>query len=170
MISPSTPEDFDAILGVINDAAKAYKGRIPSEFWKDPFMTTEQLRQEISAGVRFSLFRKSSGVVGVMGVQEVGKATLIRHAYVATAFRNQRIGKKLLQHLIEGTDRPVFMATWKAATWAVEFYKRNGFTELSGAQRADVLKTYWNFPDRQQETFTVLVDVRGLLFLKSTQA
>jgi len=166
MISTSTPRDFDAILAVINDAAKAYKGNIPADCWKDPYMAPIELLKELDAGVQFSVFTKGKNIVGVMGIQEVQDVTLIRHAYVATAFRSQRIGKKLLQHLVESTHRPVLMATWKAAVWAIEFYKRNGFTEVSEPQAGELLGRYWTLSPRQLPEFTVLADVRGLHYLK----
>lgn len=167
MISTSTPRDFDAILAVINDAAKAYKGHIPDDCWKEPYMAPVELLHELDAGVHFSVFSKSKAIVGVMGIQEVQDVTLIRHAYVATAFRSQRIGKKLLQHLVESTHRPVLMATWKTATWAIEFYKRNGFAEVPAPKATELLNRYWTLTPRQLSEFTVLADVRGLHYLKS---
>ncbi len=31
-------EDFETILAIINDAAQAYKGIIPDDRWKEPYM------------------------------------------------------------------------------------------------------------------------------------
>jgi len=36
MIRSLLPSDFDAILKVINDAARAYRGVIPDDRWKEP--------------------------------------------------------------------------------------------------------------------------------------
>ena len=45
--------DFDSTLRVINDAAQAYKGVIPDDLWKEPYMSSEELRHEIDSGVEF---------------------------------------------------------------------------------------------------------------------
>jgi hypothetical protein len=42
--------DQDQILEVINDAAQAYKGVIPSDRFKEPYMPSEELRHEIEQG------------------------------------------------------------------------------------------------------------------------
>ena len=65
-----------------------------------------------------------------MGIQDVQDVTLIRHAYVATRARRSGIGGKLLKHLLALTERPVLVGTWRAATWAVDFYARHGFRLL----------------------------------------
>ena len=38
MIRPCTDQDLEEILEVINDAAQAYKGVIPNDRFKDPYM------------------------------------------------------------------------------------------------------------------------------------
>ena len=50
VIRPCTDQDLDEILEVINDAAQAYKGVIPSDRFKEPYMPSEELRHEIEQG------------------------------------------------------------------------------------------------------------------------
>jgi hypothetical protein len=45
-----TDQDFDKIFEVINDAAQAYQGVIPSDRFKEPYMPSEELRHEIEQG------------------------------------------------------------------------------------------------------------------------
>ncbi len=45
--------DFNAILTVVNDAAIAYKGVIPSDRWKEPYMPADELELEMKSGVQF---------------------------------------------------------------------------------------------------------------------
>ena len=156
MITPSTHTDVEDIHRIINDAAIAYKGIIPEDRWHEPYMPMEELKKEIGAGVVFSLYKINNETVGVMGIQDVKDVTLIRHAYVATRHRNQGIGKKLLSHLLAGTKRPVLIGTWKDASWAVAFYCKNGFAEVSDSEKRVLLKKYWTVPDRQIDTSTVL--------------
>ena len=47
MIRGLLPSDFDAILNVINDAAQSYRGVIPDDRWKEPYMSAEELKEEI---------------------------------------------------------------------------------------------------------------------------
>ena len=148
----------DAILAIVNGAAEAYRGVIPADRWHDPYMPLEELRQQISEGVIFYGYQDGTGLVGVMGLQHVQDVTLVRHAYVRTARRNSGIGGKLLRYLRTLTDRPVLIGTWAAATWAIAFYKKHGFREVTPKEKDRLLRKYWNIPQRQVETSVVLSD------------
>lgn len=155
-IRPCTDKDFDVIFEIINDAARAYQGHIPSDRWKEPYMSRQELSHEISAGVRFWACEEDGVVLGVMGIQDVRDVTLIRHAYVRTALRNKGVGSKLLAFLMAQTDRPVLIGTWKDAAWAVRFYEKHGFRYVPEEEKNMLLRTYWNIPARQIETSVVL--------------
>jgi N-acetylglutamate synthase-like GNAT family acetyltransferase len=162
MLRAANAGDFDAILGVINDAAEAYRGFIPADCWHVPYMSGEELRHELAAGVRFSVFERSGSIVGVMGVQDVRDVTLIRHAYVRTKFQNSGIGAELLGHLTARASRPVLIGTWAAARWAIRFYEKRGFRVVPPDVKERLLRTYWTVPDRQIATSVVLVDRKWL--------
>jgi len=150
--------DEPEMAAIINDSAAAYKGVIPADRWHEPYMSREELGHEIAACVRFSGYTEKGRLLGVMGIQEVKDVTLIRHAYVRTNARNQGIGGKLLAHLVAQTTRPILIGTWAAATWAIQFYRCNGFTLVAENEKNVLLKTYWTVPDRQIATSVVLVD------------
>ena len=152
--------DLPAMLEIINDAAIAYKGVIPADRWQEPYMPSEELEHEVAAGVRFSGYVENGILLGVMGIQDVKDVTLIRHAYVRTNARNQGIGGKLLSRLITQTQRPILLGTWAAATWAIRFYERYGFTVVTENEKNILLRKYWSIPDRQIATSVVLVDKR----------
>jgi N-acetylglutamate synthase-like GNAT family acetyltransferase len=160
MIHPCTDRDFDTILSIINDAAQAYKGYIPPDRWHEPYMSREYLRHEIDAGVVFWGYEKDGALLGVMGIQDVLGVTLIRHAYVRTAMRGRGIGGKLLVHLKTLTVRPTLVGTWAMATWAIGFYEKHGFRLVSWEEKEQLLRKYWNIPERQTETSVVLADAR----------
>ena len=86
----SVPQDLDSILAVVNDAAQVYKGVIPSDRWHDPYMPRNVLVNEIAHGVEFWIAEDEGVLLGVMGIQDKGVVTLVRHAYVAPAA--QRMG------------------------------------------------------------------------------
>jgi GNAT superfamily N-acetyltransferase len=94
-----------------------------------------------------------------MGIQDKGDVALIRHAYVAPAVQRGGVGTGLLRHILSLVEKPILIGTWAAATWAVEFYRRNGFT-LVKSQKDQLLRTYWSIPERQIETSVVLADRR----------
>lgn len=164
MIRACTEDDFAAILAVINDGARAYKGAIPADRWHEPYMGADELAGEIAAGIAFSGFwsrdTPEESLAGVMGIQPVRDVTLIRHAYVRTADQRRGIGGRLLVALGAATDRPLLIGTWAAATWAVGFYQRHGFRLIEGAEKDRLLQTYWSIPARQVETSVVLADRR----------
>jgi len=111
MIHQCKAEEFDEIYEVINDAAVRYKGIIPSDRWKEPYMSREELRHEIDDGVVFWGYYEEDELMGVMGIQPVQDVTLIRHAYVRTTKQNQGIAKKLLSRLRKEATRPILIGT-----------------------------------------------------------
>jgi GNAT superfamily N-acetyltransferase len=157
MIRTLVASDFDAILEVINDAAQAYKGVIPDDRWKEPYMSAQELRKEIEAGVRFFGWMKGERLLGVAGIQALGDTTLIRHAYVLSGCQKKGLGTRLLKYLVglAGTHE-VLVGTWADATWAIRFYEKHGFRLLSSGEKDRLLRAYWNIPDRQIETSVVL--------------
>jgi N-acetylglutamate synthase-like GNAT family acetyltransferase len=160
MIRKSRPEDFETIYRIINDAATAYRGVIPEDRWHDPYMTRSELQEQIDDGVSFSCCCDGDEMLGVMGIQDRREVLLIRHAYVLTSRRHTGIGTTLLRELTSSVDRPVLIGTWKAATWAIEFYLKNGFHLVSEEEKEILLRKYWRIPERQIETSVVLADTR----------
>lgn len=158
MIRKGTDEDFEEILNIINDAAIAYKGVIPPDRWSEPYMTKEELKEQIEDGVRFSCYVDNNEIIGVMGIQDKTDVDLIRHAYVRTKQRKKGIGTLLLQELVKDSTKPILIGTWKAAHWAISFYEKHGFYLVDEEEKNRLLKKYWTIPDQQVETSVVLVD------------
>jgi GNAT superfamily N-acetyltransferase len=157
MIHSLLPSDFDAVLKVINDAAQAYKGVIPDDRWKEPYMSAVELREEIEAGVRFFGWVEGGHLLGVAGIQSLEDSTLIRHAYVLPGCQRRGIGARLLEYLIGLAQTPeVLVGTWADATWAIRFYEKHGFKLVSSSEKNRLLRIYWNIPQRQIETSVVL--------------
>jgi N-acetylglutamate synthase-like GNAT family acetyltransferase len=161
VIRQCSDKDFTAILEIINDAAQAYKGVIPEDRWHEPYMPQEQLQQEIDSGVCFWGFEENGLLTGVMGIQDKGDVTLIRHAYVRTNLRNRGTGSQLLKYLETMTQKQILIGTWVDAVWAVTFYEKNGYRLISPEEKNRLLKKYWNIPDRQVETSVVLAGAKS---------
>ena len=161
-IRKSVANDFEAILAIINDAAQAYRGVIPSDRWHEPYMSTDELAKEIASGVIFWMAEDNEQLLGVMGIQDKEDVALVRHAYTATTLQRKGIGTKLLRHVEALADKPILIGTWADASWAIEFYRRNGFTVVSDGDKNRLLRAYWSVPARQVETSVVLVDRRWM--------
>lgn len=157
MIFRLLPPEFEDAVNVVNDAAQAYKGVIPADRWKEPYMPAEELKKEVESGVEFYGWKENGALIAVMGIQLVNDVTLIRHAYVLTAYQRRGIGEKLLKHLL-GLARTstVLVGTWEAAYWAVSFYEKHGFRLVPSEEKDRLLRKYWNIPERQIETSVVL--------------
>jgi N-acetylglutamate synthase-like GNAT family acetyltransferase len=159
-IRKSEDADLPAMLAVVNDAAQAYRGVIPADRWTDPYMPKKELVREIAHGIIFWVAEDEGRVLGVMGIQDKGAVTLVRHAYVAPTTQRMGVGTKLLRHVEGLADKPILIGTWAAASWAIEFYQRNGFTVVPSSHKDRLLRTYWSIPERQVETSVVLADRR----------
>jgi len=159
MIRRTNSADFEAIYQIINDAAEAYRGVIPADRWHEPYMPREELAEQIRDGVEFWGYQEDGELIGVMGIQDVGDVTLIRHAYVRTEMRGKGIGGELLGFLSGLTDRPVLIGTWADAVWAVRFYEKHGFRKVTPEEKDRLLRKYWKIPERQVETSVVLKEM-----------
>lgn len=156
MIRDCTDADVAAIETVVNDAAQIYRDVIPADCWHEPYMSRSDLLAEIDAGVAFSGWEDANTIVGVMGLQQVRDVTLIRHAYVRPTYQARGIGSALLTTLAGRIKGPLLVGTWAAAEWAIRFYVRHGFQQVSVLRKERLLKSYWRVPLRQRESSVVL--------------
>jgi len=162
LIRKSVEADFAAMLAIVNDAAQAYRGVIPVDRWHEPYMPADGLVKEIADGVVFWVAEEEGHLLAVMGIQDKGDVALVRHAYTAPTIQRKGVGTRLLRHVESLADKPVLIGTWADASWAIEFYRRNGFTVVPNSDKDRLLRTYWSIPARQIETSVVLADRRWM--------
>lgn len=162
MIRKSRTDDFELVYKIINEAAQSYKGVIPDEYWKEPYMSKDELKNEIEEGVEFWVYEEEGKIFGVMGIQRKHDINLIRHAYVCPAKQNHGIGGKLLTYLQDLTTKPILIATWLGATWAIQFYKKYGFKLVSCEDGVRLQRKYWSTPELKIKSSVVLADKRWL--------
>jgi GNAT superfamily N-acetyltransferase len=156
MIRRCRAEERDDVLAIVNAAAEAYRGVIPADRWREPYMPADELEAEVAAGVVFWGYEAGGARAGVMGIQAVRDVDLIRHAYVAPERQGEGIGSALLEHLAGAATRRMLVGTWAAADWAIAFYLRHGFAHVGPELTAALLAEYWDIPARQAETSVVL--------------
>ena len=157
-IRPCRADERMAILEVVNAAAGAYRGVIPADRWREPYMPVHELDGELGAGVEFWGYEADGALLGIMGIQRLGDVDLIRHAYVSPGSQRHGIGGALLEHLARSTSRRMLVGTWAAADWAIRFYRGHGFQLVAPERAATLLKAYWTIPDRQIATSVVLAN------------
>jgi GNAT superfamily N-acetyltransferase len=154
MIRKLSIKDADAIFKIINKAAHAYQGVIPSDCYHDPYMSKEELLHEM-ARMTFFGWEEGRSIVAVMGFQPVKDVTLIRHAYVLPDYQRKDIGTRLLNRVRQKAKTGhLLVGTWADATWAIRFYQKHGFELMP--DKDELLMKYWDIPERQIETSVVL--------------
>ena len=157
MISEYKKTDTSKILNIINDASIKYKGVIPDDCWKEPYMSEQELIDEFSDGVRIYGYNHNNELIGVIGIQEVKDVVLIRHAYTLSSFQGKGVGSKLLEYLLKkNLNSRLLVGTWKDATWAIRFYEKFGFILHTKEEKTLLLKKYWKIPSKQIENSVVL--------------
>ncbi len=154
MLRQCQSTDSGQIYFIINESARAYEGVIPPDCYHQPYMGRDELEREVKRMTFFG-WEVNGELVGVMGFEPIKDVSLIRHAYVLPQWQKQGIGSKLLSHLRALVTTPrLLVGTWADAYWAITFYQKHGFTLLSN--KDELLKTYWDIPQRQIETSVVL--------------
>jgi len=159
MIRKCQANDAQRMYFIINEAAKAYNGVIPTDRYHQPYMPMGELEEEMKRMTFFG-WEVNGELVGVMGIEPIKDITLIRHAYVLPHWQRQGIASKLLNRLksLVTTSR-LLVGTWADVHWAIAFYQKHGFNLLP--DKDELLKSYWDIPQRQIETSVVLgIDIK----------
>jgi len=159
MIRKCQANDAQRMYFIINEAAKAYDGVIPADRYHQPYMPMDELEEEMKRMTFFG-WEVNGELVGVMGIEPIKDVTLIRHTYVLPQWQRQGIASKLLNRLksLVTTSR-LLVGTWADVHWAIVFYQKHGFNLLP--DKDELLKRYWDIPQRQIETSVVLgIDIK----------
>ena len=144
MIKEYSKKEISSILNVINESSIKYKDIIPEDCWNEPYMLKQELINEFNNGVRMFGCKKDNKLIGVMGIQELERVTLIRHAYILTDYQKKGIGSLLLNYLFHiNSKSSLLVGTWREAKWAVNFYKKFGFHLHTKEKTFQLLNKYW---------------------------
>ncbi len=157
MIKKYTKNGISKILNIINDASLRYKGIIPDNCWHEPYMSKQELIDELNNGVSMFGYHHNSKLIGVIGIQKVQDVILIRHAYTLTSHQGKGTGSALLKYLLKKNNNSrLLVGTWRKATWAIQFYKKFSFILHTKNQSALLLKKYWKISSNQIKNSVVL--------------
>ena len=154
MIRQCQPEEKERLYLIINQAAIAYRGKIPADRYHEPNMPMDELEREMER-ITFYGCEEDGQLVAAMGIERVGDVTLIRHAYVLPQWQRRGIASRLLDYLKGLVTTPyLLVGTWAAADWAINFYVKHGFRMMPDKDK--LLADYWEIPLRQIETSVVM--------------
>ena len=157
MIKEYKLNNTSEIINIINNASLKYKGIIPNDCWKEPYMSEQELLDEFSDGVRMYGYHHNKKLIGVIGVQKVKDVILIRHAYTLISCQGKGTGSKILEYLLKkNLNSRLLVGTWRNATWAIRFYEKFGFILHAKDQSILLLKKYWKIPSNQIKNSVVL--------------
>jgi GNAT superfamily N-acetyltransferase len=138
--------DRDAALIVINEAARWYREFLPAEEFHDPEMTPSQWETEARRMTWYGAFVEGA-LVGVMGLEYVGDAALLRHAYVLAGHQRGGIGTSLREHLEAQVRRVgrIIVGTYRENHKARRMLERAGYTLSPDPE--SILRTYYAIPE-----------------------
>jgi len=132
MIERAHPDDAQGILAVINTSNReAYRSVIPPEYFKDPVLSLERLREHFER-MSFYIHRREGRIVGVAALEDEGEGTgRIRLVYVLPEYQRRGIGTALVTRLEDEARelglRRLRLLTVAGAGWAVSFYGKLGY-------------------------------------------
>ncbi|TFG04038.1 GNAT family N-acetyltransferase [Candidatus Thorarchaeota archaeon] len=140
----ATCHDTDTIVDVVN-SDRLYKTVIPSKFYKDPFLTSEELKNYFATmDLTFFLCREGASVLGVGALigRKDGDGQL-GWIFVVPERQREGVGSALVatierQARARGMPR-IILETDGGAYWAISFYQSLGYREY---KRTDHLWGY----------------------------
>jgi N-acetylglutamate synthase-like GNAT family acetyltransferase len=125
--------DLDEILSLINTINREWFSKIiPEEHYREPFLTRKQL-DEMAKIMEFFVLRKEGQIVAVGSFGSRDKVTAwIPLMNVHSKFQRMGIGSSLMKFLekkaISLNFSKIHLETDSEAKWAINFYKRHGFS------------------------------------------
>jgi GNAT superfamily N-acetyltransferase len=145
-IRPLGPDDREAALAVINQAARWYRDFLGPGEYHEPEMTPEAWDSEARRMTWYGAWLAQK-LVGVMALEYVRDVALLRHAYVLPERERQGVGSRLLEHLegeVRGVRR-IVVGTYRGN------HKARGALEKAGYRPSPdpvaVLRSYYAIPE-----------------------
>jgi GNAT superfamily N-acetyltransferase len=140
MITKARTDDASEILRVINISNReSYRNVIPKAFFRDPFLSLEQLIESFTE-LTFFVFRRGDTILGVAALQvERMMCGRISRLYVLPEVQRQGIGTALVRHVEReavslGLQR-LRLRVGESADWAVQFYRGLGYEAVDRLNR-----------------------------------
>lgn len=129
-----TKEDETAVVDLINSIMNNEFHEAKHAYPTEDVECIEKAYGGIGEAFFVAVDGHSHKVVGTVAIKkEDGRLALLRRLFVAPTHRNQKIGKKLIEHALEfcrevGYEEVVFKSTSRMSG-AIDLCKRNGFLQ-----------------------------------------
>jgi len=127
--------DIDQIVSVINKTNKAfYADIIPPENFRDPFVTREQLADDLRKW-SFFVYESNEGIIGTAALEKSDSKTgIVYRLYVLPEFQRRGVASALMKQ-VEHKARELGLKRLKLrvmakAHWAISFYRKIGYTKV----------------------------------------
>jgi len=139
-VSRADVKDIEAILFVINRSnSEAYRKIVPSEYFKEPVLTLEELIKEFEK-MTFYAYRIENATIGVAALRlEDGRMGQLRWVYVLPEHQRKGVGTSLIQYIeneaLKGRLKKLIVLTNDSAYWAKNFYSKLGYKMISKISR-----------------------------------
>lgn len=134
-IRTARSDDVPAIVHVINTANKGfYRAIVPSDRYREPFLGFQDVQVE-SRRRTFYVYEQDNRIVAAVALEARPNAIgVVSRLYVLPSFQRRGIGTALVSY-VEGLAKrgglhEMVVWTDPKATWAVSFYKRQGYHEI----------------------------------------
>jgi amino-acid N-acetyltransferase len=111
-ITSTSPEDLNAVLSLLADAA------LPQEGVQEHFQ-------------RFLVARRDGRVIGSVGMERHGLSALLRSLAVAPEYRGQGLGRALVERLLREAREQGVKRIFLLTETAPEFFPKFGFRRIA---------------------------------------
>jgi len=131
MIRKTDLDNLEEILAVINRSDReAYEGVIPDEYFKNPYLSFEDILEEFYH-MTFYVYKVDGEIVGVLVFKVESKEICwVKQLFILPEHQRRGIGTELMAHA-EGKAREIGLkklrlrtGMWSKAYWTINFYKK----------------------------------------------
>ena len=95
-------------------------------------------------------------IAGAIGLEEFGAVALLRSAVVSPGHRGSGVGRRLVEHLLEGAEAAGIEELYLLTTTADQYFPRFGFTRTTRSAVPDAVKASAEFQGACPDTAVVM--------------
>ena len=104
----------------------------------------------------FKVAEDDGEIAGAIGLEEFGAVALLRSAVVSPGHRGNGVGRRLVEHLLEGAEVAWIEELYLLTTTADQYFPRFGFTRTTRSAVPDAVKASAEFQGACPDTAVVM--------------
>ncbi|HZD85078.1 MAG TPA: arsenic resistance N-acetyltransferase ArsN2 [Gemmatimonadaceae bacterium] len=104
----------------------------------------------------FKVAEDDGEIAGAIGLEEFGAVALLRSAVVSPGHRGSGVGRRLVEHLLEGAEVAGIEELYLLTTTADQYFPRFGFTRTTRSAVPDAVKASAEFQGACPDTAVVM--------------